>query len=153
MARGLPAASESIRAQRAADALLLLTPHAGGRGDTVLPGKVFEYVAAPRPTIIWPCPQRSAQPDRSVGAAAWLLDDVGAISAALEQMVDGWRTAAWPTSSSQTGARPAVARGGRRAAAVLRRVADEHRWLDRLLMATLFVRTMEKIQWQAVAST
>ena len=42
---------DSIAAQRAADALLLLIPVAGGRGDTVLSGKVFEYIASRRPIL------------------------------------------------------------------------------------------------------
>ena len=42
---------EALAAQRAADALLLLIPHAGGRGDSVLSGKVYEYLAAGRPIL------------------------------------------------------------------------------------------------------
>src|SRR5262249_12347148 len=43
--------AESIRAQREADALLLLIPRANGRGDAVLSGKVFEYIGARRPIL------------------------------------------------------------------------------------------------------
>src|SRR5207302_6353708 len=42
---------DSIAAQRAADVLVLLIPHNKGRGDQVLSGKVFEYLAARRPIL------------------------------------------------------------------------------------------------------
>jgi glycosyltransferase involved in cell wall biosynthesis len=83
---------EALAAQRAADALLLLIPHAGGRGDTVISGKVFEYLAAGRPLL-------AAVPPG--GIAAELIerlgvgrivdpDDVPGLAAALEALVDGW---------------------------------------------------------------
>src|SRR5262249_2760652 len=43
--------AEAIAAERSADALLLLIEHAGGRGDTVPCGKLWEYFAAGRPII------------------------------------------------------------------------------------------------------
>ena len=145
--------SESIRAQRAADALLLLIPHAGGRGDTVLSGKVFEYVAARRPMLAAVPPSgAAANLIRSVGAGSVVdsrrrgrdLGGAGADGGRLAERRPGGRRAA------RRGARPAVARGpGRRAG---RGAATgggmSTRWLDRLLMATLFVQTMAKIQWQ-----
>ena len=120
--------SESIRAQRAADALLLLIPHADGRGDTVLSGKVFEYVAAAPPDAGGRAPQRrSGQPDpRRSGPAAWsTADDVGAISAALEQMVDGWQNGGLADVEQPDEVRDRLSRAGRAGelAAVLRRVA------------------------------
>ena len=42
---------EALTAQRSADALLLLIPNADGRGDVVVSGKVFEYLAAGRPIL------------------------------------------------------------------------------------------------------
>jgi len=83
---------QSIAAERAADALLLLIPFAQGRGDSVLSGKVFEYIASRRPILA------SVPPS---GVAANLLRGVEAgevagpenaaeISAALERMVDRW---------------------------------------------------------------
>ncbi len=84
---------EALAAQRAADALLLLIPYAGGRGDTVISGKVFEYLAAGRPLL-------AAVPPR--GIAAELItrlsagqvvdpDDVSGLAAALEALVDRWQ--------------------------------------------------------------
>src|SRR5262249_56169761 len=37
--------------QRDSEALLLLLPEAGDRGAPVLPGKIFEYLAAERPIL------------------------------------------------------------------------------------------------------
>ena len=83
----------AVAAQRSADALLLLIPHANGRGDSVVSGKVFEYLAARRPVLA------AVPPD---GAAAALLrsagagdvvdsDDTAAQSRALEAMVDRYQ--------------------------------------------------------------
>ena len=51
---------------KAADVLLLLIPRAGGRGLSVLSGKVYEYLAAERPVLALVPPE---------GAAADLLRD------------------------------------------------------------------------------
>ena len=59
----------SLALQRESDALLLLIPHAEGRGRGILSGKVFEYLAAERPILAL------VPPD---GAAAALLRDTGA---------------------------------------------------------------------------
>ena len=119
--------SESLRAQRAADALLLLIPHAGGRGDTVLSGKVFEYVAARRPMLAAVPPNgAAANLIRSVGAGSVVdSDDVVAISAALEQMVDGWQNGGLADVEQPDEVRDRLSRAGRAGelAAVLRRVA------------------------------
>ena len=42
---------DALALQRDSDALLLLIPDAGGRGQGVLSGKVFEYLAAERPIL------------------------------------------------------------------------------------------------------
>ena len=84
--------AESIAAQRAADALLLLIPHAGGRGDSVLSGKVFEYVASRRP-ILAAVPPNGAAANliRGIGAGRVVDgDDAEAISRELEALVDEW---------------------------------------------------------------
>jgi len=59
----------ALELQRDSEALLLILPEAGGRGTGVIPGKVFEYVAAERPILA------AVPPD---GAAARLIDEIGA---------------------------------------------------------------------------
>jgi glycosyltransferase involved in cell wall biosynthesis len=61
--------AESLRLQRDSEALLLLVPEAGGRGQGVLSGKVFEYLAAGRPILAVVPPE---------GAAADLIRETGA---------------------------------------------------------------------------
>ena len=81
----------ALELQRDSEALLLLIPDAGGRGEGILSGKVFEYLAAERPIL-------ALVP--TGGAAARLLtdtgtgivvdpDDVQAITAAIVAMRDG----------------------------------------------------------------
>jgi glycosyltransferase involved in cell wall biosynthesis len=81
---------EALAAERAADALLLLIEHAGGRGDSVPCGKLWEYFAAGRPIL-------AAVPTH--GVAAELIqrysagevrdsDDADGLSEALETMID-----------------------------------------------------------------
>ena len=83
---------ESLALQRDSDALLLLIPEAGGRGEGVLSGKVFEYVAAERPILAAVPPE---------GAAAELIeatgtgivaapDDVQALRSALTDLHARW---------------------------------------------------------------
>jgi glycosyltransferase involved in cell wall biosynthesis len=83
----------SLALQRDSEALLLLIPEAAGRGQGVLSGKVFEYLAAERPIL-------AAVPPG--GAAARLIEetgagvvvppeDVGAIREALTQLHERWR--------------------------------------------------------------
>jgi glycosyltransferase involved in cell wall biosynthesis len=79
---------QALALQRDSEALLLLIPEAGGRGQGVLSGKVFEYLAAERPILA------AVPPD---GAAAKLIkeskagivappDDPAALRAALEEL-------------------------------------------------------------------
>ena len=60
---------QALELQRDSEALLLILPEAGGRGTGVIPGKVFEYVAAERPILA------AVPPD---GAAAQLIEEIGA---------------------------------------------------------------------------
>jgi glycosyltransferase involved in cell wall biosynthesis len=89
---------DAIAAQRGADALLLLIPHAGGRGDTVISGKIYEYLAARRPIL-------AAVPPNGVAAALVAAagagevadpDDAPAQSRALEALLDRRRNGALP---------------------------------------------------------
>ena len=88
----------ALELQRDSDALLLLIPDAGGRGQGVLSGKVFEYLAAERPILA------AVPPD---GAAAGLIretgagvvaapDDVGALKDALAGLVERFRNGGLP---------------------------------------------------------
>jgi glycosyltransferase involved in cell wall biosynthesis len=92
---------DSLNAQRSADALLLLIPHASGRGDTVLSGKVFEYIASGRPILAAvPADGVAANLLRSVGAGEVAdSDDVDGISQALEHLVDRWLAGGLPDIS------------------------------------------------------
>ncbi len=75
---------QSLELQRDSEALLLILPEAGGRGTGVIPGKVFEYVAAERPIL-------AAVPPG--GAAAKLIDEIGAGIVAPVDDVDALRAA------------------------------------------------------------
>jgi glycosyltransferase involved in cell wall biosynthesis len=83
----------SLELQRDSEALLLLIPDAGGRGQGVLSGKVFEYLAAERP-ILAAVPPGGAAADliRATGTGVVAPpDDVPALAAALEDLVRRWR--------------------------------------------------------------
>jgi glycosyltransferase involved in cell wall biosynthesis len=70
----------SLELQRDSEALLLLIPHADGRGRGVVSGKVFEYLAAERPILAL------VPPD---GVAARLLQETGAGIVVAPDDVDG----------------------------------------------------------------
>jgi glycosyltransferase involved in cell wall biosynthesis len=75
---------EALALQRDSEALLLLIPEAGGRGQGVLSGKVFEYLAAERPILAAVPPE---------GAAAQLIRESGAGVVAAPDDVDGLKDA------------------------------------------------------------
>jgi glycosyltransferase involved in cell wall biosynthesis len=86
--------SEALRAMKEADALLLLIPTANGLGNTVLSGKIFEYLAAERPVVgLVPPDGAAAELLRQTGFA-WIADpdDVAEISSALADLGDTWRS-------------------------------------------------------------
>src|SRR5947208_1472554 len=106
---------ESLRLQRASDALLLLIPEAGGRGRGVLSGKVFEYLAAERPVL-------AAVPED--GAAAELIretgagvvagpDDVPALTAALTDLHARWAAGTLDGTALSPEDRERLGRGAR----------------------------------------
>jgi glycosyltransferase involved in cell wall biosynthesis len=74
----------SLELQRDSEALLLIASEAGGRGTGVIPGKVFEYIAAGRPIL-------AAVP--AGGAAARLIAEVGAGVVAPADDVDALQAA------------------------------------------------------------
>jgi glycosyltransferase involved in cell wall biosynthesis len=87
---------QSLALQRDSDALLLLIPEAGGRGQGVLSGKVFEYLAAERPILAAVPPDgAAAKLIRETGAGVVAAaDDVPALTAALSELHAKWQAGA-----------------------------------------------------------
>ena len=87
--------AEALAAMRAADVLLLLVPRAGGRGLSVVSGKVYEYLAAERPILALVPPEGDAAALLRDTGSAWIADpdDEGGILAALGLAVDAWLAA------------------------------------------------------------
>src|SRR5262249_22780976 len=80
---------QALALQRDSEALLLLIPRADGRGEGVLSGKVFEYLAAERP-ILAAVPPNGAAADLIREARAGVVappDDPEALGAALGALV------------------------------------------------------------------
>jgi glycosyltransferase involved in cell wall biosynthesis len=75
---------QALELQRDSEVLLLVAAEAGGRGTGVIPGKLFEYLAAERPIL-------AAVPPG--GAAARLIEEAGAGIVAAEDDVDALRAA------------------------------------------------------------
>jgi len=84
---------QALAAMKQADALLLLIPRGQGLGLSVLSGKIFEYLAAERPVLALVPPEGvAADLLRSTGFARIAdPDDVPAIRAQLEDLVEAWR--------------------------------------------------------------
>jgi glycosyltransferase involved in cell wall biosynthesis len=83
----------SLAYQRDSEALLLLLPQAGERGTPVLPGKIFEYLAAERPILATVPPEGpAANLIRESGAGVVVPpDDVAGIREALVGLEARWR--------------------------------------------------------------
>jgi glycosyltransferase involved in cell wall biosynthesis len=84
---------EALALQRDSDALLLLIPEASGRGQGVLSGKVFEYLAAERPILAAVPPEGAAAElirDTGTGLVA-PPDDVPALTRALADLHVEWK--------------------------------------------------------------
>jgi glycosyltransferase involved in cell wall biosynthesis len=83
---------ETLAAMKAADVLLLLVPRAGGRGLSVLSGKVYEYLASERPVLALVPPEGAAAELLRETGAAWIADpdDPDAILAELRSARDAW---------------------------------------------------------------
>jgi glycosyltransferase involved in cell wall biosynthesis len=85
--------AETLAAMKASDALLLLIPRAGGRGQSVLSGKVYEYLAAERPILALVPPDGAAADLLRQTGSGWVADpdDEDAIGEALERVVEEWQ--------------------------------------------------------------
>ncbi len=83
----------ALEHQRDSEALLLLLPQAGERGRPVLPGKLFEYLAAERPILAAvPADGAAANLIREAGAGIVVSpDDVDGIREALRGLEARWR--------------------------------------------------------------
>src|SRR3954466_12728998 len=106
---------EALALQRDSDALLLLIPDAGGRGQGVLSGKGFEDPAAERP-ILAAVPPEGAAADliRETGAGVVAApDDVPALTAALTELHRKWQAGALNGTPLSTDDRERLGRGAR----------------------------------------
>jgi glycosyltransferase involved in cell wall biosynthesis len=106
---------ESLALQRDSDALLLLIPEAGGRGQGVLSGKVFEYLAAERPILAAVPPEGAAADlirDTGAGIVA-AADDVPALTAALKELHARWQAGDLSSAPLSDDDRERLGRGAR----------------------------------------
>jgi glycosyltransferase involved in cell wall biosynthesis len=106
---------DSLALQRDSDALLLLIPDAGGRGQGVLSGKVFEYLAAERPILAAVPPDgAAAKLIRETGAGVVAAaDDVPALTAALTELHQKWQAGALHGTPLSADDRERLGRGAR----------------------------------------
>jgi glycosyltransferase involved in cell wall biosynthesis len=83
---------ETLAAMKAADVLLLLVPRAGGRGLSILSGKVYEYLASERPVLALVPPEGAAAELLRATGSAWIADpdDPEAILESLRSARDAW---------------------------------------------------------------
>jgi glycosyltransferase involved in cell wall biosynthesis len=111
---------------KAADVLVLLIPRAGGRGLSVLSGKVYEYLAAERPILALVPPGGAAAELLEATGSAWLADpdDEASIGAALARIADAFDAGALEDRALTPAWRERLDRRARTAelAALLRRV-------------------------------
>jgi glycosyltransferase involved in cell wall biosynthesis len=106
---------EALALQRDSEALLLLIPEAGGRGQGVLSGKVFEYLAAERPILAAVPPEgAAAELIRDTGAGVVAApDDVPALKAALADLHGRWMAGTLDGTRLSADDREQLGRGAR----------------------------------------
>jgi glycosyltransferase involved in cell wall biosynthesis len=106
---------EALALQRDSDALLLLIPEADGRGQGVLSGKVFEYVAAERPILAAVPPEgAAAELIRETGTGLVAApDDVPALMRALSELHAEWRAGRLDGTALSPDDRERLGRGAR----------------------------------------
>lgn len=117
---------EALTAQRSADALLLLIPNADGRGDVVVSGKVFEYLAAGRP-ILAAVPPAGVAADlirRTESGQVVDGDDQSGLEHALEELIDRWAGDGLPDVELPAAEREALHRRSR-----AREMAEVLQWV------------------------
>ena len=106
---------DALALQRDSEALLLLIPDAGGRGQGVLSGKVFEYLAAERPILAAVPPDgAAAELIRETGAGVVAApDDVDALKDALASLHERWRAGTLDGNRLSPDDREQLGRGAR----------------------------------------
>jgi glycosyltransferase involved in cell wall biosynthesis len=106
---------EALALQRDSEALLLLIPDAGGRGQGVLSGKVFEYLAAERPILAAVPPDgAAAELIRETGAGIVAApDDVQGLGDALGELHSRWRAGTLDGTRLSSEDREQLGRGAR----------------------------------------
>ena len=84
--------AQAIACMRRADALLLLTEPTGPNADSVIPGKLFEYLASQRPIlVVGPTGGQVERIVRETDAGPTVPYDPNAIASALSQLVAVWQ--------------------------------------------------------------
>ena len=106
---------EALALQRDSEALLLLIPEAGGRGQGVLSGKVFEYLAAERPILAAVPPDgAAAELIRETGAGIVAApDDVQGLGEALGELHSRWKAGTLDGTRLSSDDREQLGRGAR----------------------------------------
>ena len=106
---------EALALQRDSEALLLLIPEARGRGQGVLSGKIFEYLASERPILaIVPPGGAAAELIEQAGAGVIVApDDVAGIARALSELEQQHQSGTLAHAALQPDVRARLSRAAR----------------------------------------